>query len=96
MAIASFVFCAVNADILAPFRHGAVSEEETIAGASAATTAAATASQGFCEVTVDTASYVSFGSAPNAGTDQPRFFMTAGSTRYFRVASGDKGAVIAA
>lgn len=96
MAVASFVFCAINADIPAPYRIGAVSEEEAIAGASAATTAAATASQPFCEVTVDVASYVSFGSAPNAGTDQPRFFLPAGQTRYFRVQSGDKGAVIAA
>lgn len=96
MPIASFVFCAVNADIPAPYAVGAVSEEETIAGASAATTEAATASQGFCEVTVDTASYVSFGTAPNAGTDQPRFFMPASTTRYFRVQSGFKGAVIAA
>lgn len=96
MPVASFVFCTINADIPAPYRAGAVSEEENITGANAATTAAATASQPFCEVTVDLASYVSFGSAPNAGTDQPRFFVPAGQTRYFRVQSGDKGAVIAA
>lgn len=96
MAVASFVFCAINADIPAPYVAGAVSEEETIAGASAATTAAANASQAFCEVTVDTASYISFGTAPNAGTDTVRFYMAAGSTRYFRVQSGYKGAVIAA
>lgn len=96
MAIASFVFCNVGADVPAPYRVNATSEEETISGANAATAAAATAAQGFCEVTVDTASYVSFGSAPNAGTDQPRFFMPAGQTRYFRIKDGDKGAVIAA
>lgn len=96
MAVASFVFCAVGSDIPAPYVIGAVSEEETISGSNAATTAAATAAQNFCEVTVDTASYVSFGAAPNAGTDQPRFFMPAGTTRYFRMQSGYKGAVIAA
>lgn len=96
MPVASFVFCSIDSDIPAPYRTGATSEEEAISGANAATTAAARASQPFCEVTVDLASYVSFGSAPNAGTDQPRFFMPAGQTRYFRVQSGDKGAVIAA
>lgn len=96
MAVASFVFCAMSGDIPAPHRAGAVSEEETIAGASVATTASSRGGQGFCEVTVDQASYVSFGSAPNAGTDQPRFFIPAGQTRYFRVKQGDRGAVIAA
>lgn len=96
MAVASFVFCAINADIPAPYVIGAVSEEEAISGSNAATTAAATGGQNFCEVTVDTASYVSFNAAPNAGTDTVRFFMPAGTTRYFRVQSGYKGAVIAA
>jgi hypothetical protein len=96
MAIASFVFCSVNSDIPCPYVIGATSEEEAISGSNAATTAAATATQTFCEVTVDTASYVSFGTAPNAGTDSVRFFMPANATRYFRVQSGYKGAVIAA
>lgn len=96
MAIASFVFCSISPDLPTPFVRGAVSEEETISGINAATTAAATAAQNICEVTVDTASYVSFGTAPNAGTDQPRFFMPANQTRYFRVVSGYKAAVIAA
>jgi hypothetical protein len=96
MAVASFIFCAINADIPAPYVIGAVSEEEAIGGTTAPTTAAATASQNFCEVTVDTASYVSFGTAPDAGVDNPRFFMPAGTTRYFRVQTGYKGAVIAA
>lgn len=97
MAIASFVFCAINADIPAPYTAGIVSEEETISGSNAATTAAANASQNFCEVTVDTASYVTFATSPNAGTaTAARFFMPAGTTRYFRVNTGDKGAVIAA
>lgn len=96
MPIASFVFCAVSGDVPAPHRAGAVSEEEIISGVNAATTASSGGGQGFCEVTVDTAAYVSFGSAPNAGTDQPRFFIPAGQTRYFRVKQGDKGAVIAA
>lgn len=97
MAVASFVFCAINADIPAPYVAGIVSEEEVISGTHAPTTAAATASQNFCEVTVDTASYVSFGTAPNAGTDTTaRFFMPAGTTRYFRMQSGYKASVIAA
>ena len=45
MAVASFVFCAINADIPAPFVIGATSEEETISGANAATTASANKSQ---------------------------------------------------
>lgn len=96
MPIASFVFCAMSGDIPAPHRAGAVSEEETIAGASVATTASSGGGQGFCEVTVDIAAFVSFGTSPNAGTDQVRFFIPAGQTRYFRVKQGDKGAVIAA
>ncbi len=97
MAIASFVFCAIGSDITAPYMIGMVSEEETISGSNAATTAAATGGQNFCEVTVDTASYVTFAASPNAGTaTSARFFMPAGTTRYFRVQTGYKGAVIAA
>lgn len=96
MPVASFVFCSMNVDLPAPYASGAISEEETISGANAATTNAATHSTTVCEVTVDTAAYVSFGTAPNAGTDPVRFFMPASTTRYFRVRTGDKGAVIAA
>jgi len=95
MATCSFVFCAMNADIPVPYAKGATSEEETVSGSNAATTAAANASQNVCEVTTDTACYVSFGSAPNAASDNPRFLMPANATRYFRVGSGDKGACIA-
>ena len=97
MATASFVFCSVNADnIEAPYVAGAVSEEETVSGTHAPTTAAAAASQNCCAVTSDTACFVSFGAAPNAGTDNPRFLVPAGATRLFRVTSGSKGSVIAA
>lgn len=95
MAIASFTFCAVSG--LPPAAHvgGATVEEETISGANAATTAAATASQGYCRVAVDTDCYVSFGTAPDASSDSVRFLMPAGSVEYFHVASGSKAAVVA-
>ena len=96
MALTQFVFCAVNADIPAAFAEGATVETETPSGSNAATTAAASASQPFCRVTTDTDVYVSFGVAPNAGTDTVRFLLLAGSTEYFRVRSGAKGAVIEA
>ena len=49
-----------------------------------------------CRVATDTQIYVSFGAAPNAGTDTERFLITAGATEYFYVKSGDKAAVVAA
>jgi hypothetical protein len=49
-----------------------------------------------CRVATDTQIYVSFGAAPNAGTDAERFLITAGATEYFYVRSGDKAAVVAA
>lgn len=96
MALTQFAFCAVNADILAAYNGGATVESEVPSGANAATTAAATASQPFCRVATDTAVYVSFGSAPNASTDTIRFFVPAGATEFFRIASGDKAAVVTA
>ncbi|MET0409422.1 MAG: hypothetical protein ABW006_13750 [Hyphomicrobium sp.] len=49
-----------------------------------------------CRVATDTQIYVSFGTAPNAGTDAERFLLPAGSTEYFYVKSGDKAAVVTA
>lgn len=94
MAVTQFAFGAVNADIPSMFAEGATVETETPSGSNSATAAAATASQPFCRVATDTAVYVSFGAAPNAGTDTIRFFIPAGSVEYFRVAAGSKGAVI--
>jgi hypothetical protein len=56
--------------------------------------AAATSAQNLCRVATDTAIYVSFGSAPNAGTDTIRFYMPANTVEYFRITSGSKGACI--
>lgn len=92
MAICSFVFCNVGPDVPAPYNSGATSEEETI-GSAVATAAAATQGQTYCEVTAEDACYVSFGSSPDASTDNPRYYMPAGSTRYFRVGVGDKASV---
>ncbi len=95
MAATQFAFCCVNADIDdAPFAAGATVETETPSGSNAVTTAAANASQNVCFVATDTLCYVSFGAAPNAGTDAIRFLCPAHSVRKFRVSAGDKGAVI--
>ena len=96
MAVAQFNFGSLEGAFPALYVGGAVTEAETISGANAATTVAATNAQNVCRVVCDTASYVSFGSAPNAGTDSVRFYMPANVVEYFRVKSGDKAAVIAA
>jgi hypothetical protein len=46
-------------------------------------------------VWTDTDCYVSFGTAPNAGTDSVRFPMSAGMVEYFRIKPGYKAACIA-
>ena len=96
MAVTQVAFGAVGTDVPSFFVGGATVETLTPSGSSAASTAAAAASQMVCRVATDTQVYVSFGSAPNAGTDTVRFFMPANATRYFRVSTGHKGAVIAA
>ena len=97
MPTCQFVFGMMNADnIPAMFVRGATVEAETVGASNAATTAAATGGQTICRVATDTDCYVSFGSAPNAGTDTIRFLVTAGSAEYFRVSAGDKAAVIEA
>lgn len=96
MATAQFAFMPVDGSFLYAYANGVTVEAETISGSNAATTAAAAASQNVCRVTVDTACYVSFGTAPNAGTDSVRFLMNANTTEYFRIAAGSKAAVIAA
>lgn len=94
MALTQFAFMAVENMMLAGYVGGATVETETPSGTNAATTLAAHASQNVCRVATDTAVYVSFGEAPNAGTDGVRFYLPANSVEYFRVKSGDKGAVI--
>jgi hypothetical protein len=96
MAIAQFAFMNLDGAPPAAYAAGATVETETISGANAATTAASEGGQNACRVAVDTASYVSFGAAPNAGTDTVRFFLPAGSIEYFRIGVGLKAAVIAA
>ena len=94
MASTLFAFGQVNADIPSMFSEGATVETETPSGSNAATSAASRADQPFCRVATDTDVYVSFGTAPNAGTDTIRFFIPAGSVEYFRIPSGSKAAVI--
>lgn len=96
MALTQFAFGMVNADLPAMFDNGATVESEVPTGSNVATSAAATAGQSICRVATDTAVYVSFGSAPNAGTDTIRFFIPANAVEYFRVSVGDKAAVITA
>lgn len=95
MAVTQFAFCAVENIPPAPYNGGATWEAKTPAGTSSQTTASANASQGFCRVSTDTAIYVAFGSNPTASSSTG-FYMPAGSVEYFRVASGNKGAVITA
>jgi hypothetical protein len=96
MATAQFAFVSVADSVdRAVYNVGATVESETVSGSNAATAAAASATQNFCRVATDTAAYVSFGAAPNAGTDTIRFLCPANSVSFFRVSSGDKGAVIA-
>ena len=95
MAATQFAFGAMNTDNdLAMFAAGATVETETPSGSNAVTTAAAHAAQNICRVATDTLCYVSFGAAPNAGTDTIRFLCPANSVSFFRVSAGDKGAVI--
>lgn len=96
MAVTQFAFMAVEGGIPAAYEQGATVEAETPSGTNAATTAAATGAQNVVRVVSDTACYVSFGTAPNAGTDSIRFYLPANHVEYFRVAAGSKGAVIAA
>jgi len=94
MAFTQFVFGAVQDGTPMMYGVGATAETETPSGVNSATTAAATATQNVCRVSTDTAVYVSFGTAPNAGTDTLRFFLPANAVEYFRVVSGYKGACI--
>jgi hypothetical protein len=71
------------------------SESKTPSGSAGATTAAAPlGGLGLCRVSTDTLVYVSFGAAPNAGTDAIRFMLPAGATEVFAVNPGDKASVI--
>lgn len=95
MPVCQFTFGQMNADNLpALFVRGATVEEEAVGASNAATTAAATGGQTICRVSTDTACYVSFGTAPNAGTDSVRFLLPANAVEYFRIAEGDKAACI--
>lgn len=96
MALTQFAFMAVEGMFPAGYAGGATVESETPSGSHVATAAAANASQNVCRVATDTQVYVSFGTAPNAGTDTIRFLVPAGSVEYFRVSSGSKASVITA
>lgn len=94
MPIASFTFCAVDRDVPALNWSGARSEEKPITSVSTATVNAATAGQPFCRVAVDTESYVTFGTEPDA-TGVPRVFLPPSSVEYFRLRPGDRAAIMA-
>ena len=96
MPVCQFAFGTMLGDNLPALTvPGCTVEAETVGGSNAATTAAATASQNVVRVATDTACYVSFGSAPNAGTDAIRFLLPANQVEFFRIKAGDKGACIA-
>ena len=94
MASTQFVFGSVQDSTPMMYAVGATAETETPSAVNSATTSAASATQTVCRVATDTAIYVSFGTAPNAGTDTIRFLMPANSVEYFRVSNGYKGACI--
>lgn len=96
MAVTQFAFCAVEGLIPSVYSSNAVVETVTPGGANVATTAASAGGLNVCRIATDTAIYVSFGSAPNAGTDTVRFYVPANGTEYFRVPVGVKAACIAA
>jgi len=95
MAVTQFAFCAVDNLPPAPYSAGAAIETVTPTGSSAATTAAAKASQNVCRVATDTAVYVAFGTSPTASSSAG-FYVPAGAIEYFRVGDGMKAAVITA
>lgn len=96
MALVHVAFGGVGTDVPSFYVLGAAVESVTPSGTNATTTLVALANQRVCRVATDTQIYVSFGSAPNAGTDTVRFLVPAGGVEYFRVSTGDKAAVIAA
>ena len=95
MAYCAFAFVAISSGVQAADVAGAVCEVEAVSGSNAATTAASDGNHQFCRVWTDTDCYVSFGTAPNAGTDSIRFPMSAGMVEYFRIKPGYKAACIA-
>lgn len=93
MATTQFCFTTVGDTAPVAYSGSATFEVKTPSGSSAATTAAANASQTICRVATDTAVYVAFGSSPTASSTAG-FMIPANAVEYFRVASGDKAAVI--
>lgn len=93
MATTQFAFCCMNAPDSAHYAAGATFEIKTPSSSSAATTAAANASQNVCRVATDTAVYVAFGSAPTASSTGGAL-CPANTVTFHRVSSGDKAAVI--
>lgn len=96
MASTQFAFGVVADDLPSFYFDGSTVELKTPTASSSPTTAAASATQSVCRVTSDVQVKVSFGTAPNAGTDAGALLIPAGTTEYFRVKSGDKAAVITA
>lgn len=94
MALTHFTFLTASADLPASFAAGGDSEGIAPTGSNQTTTAVGSAARNLCRVATDTAVYVSFGAAPNATSDDPRFFMPANSVDFFRVVVGAKGAVV--
>ena len=105
MSSTQFAFGAVKSNstrtnAMAMIASSITSETKTPSGSTASTTAVAADPGGgylpVCRVATDTQVKVSFGTAPNAGTDATAVLLPAGAVEYFIVAVGDKGAVITA
>lgn len=97
-----FAFCQLGVGfglgvLAVPLASTVASENITSSASNQQTTLTAPTGIGelVCRVATDTAVYVAFGTSPNALTGTgTRFFMPIGSVEYFRVAPGQKGAVV--
>lgn len=101
MAKAHFSFGCLAAPMGEPVRalmmQNNASEEIAASASNQQTTAVAGARDHICRVSVDTASYVAFGTSPNASTGTgTRVYMPANTTEWFGVVPGWKAAVITA
>lgn len=102
MALTQFAFVAVgvgygSSNIPVPIASSVTSESKTPSGSNQQTTATAPTgiAEVMCRVATDAAVYVAFGASPNALTGtSARFLIPAGGIEYFRVAPGDKAAVV--
>lgn len=96
MATTQFVFAAIDGSVPAIDSRSATQTTLTPSGSNQQTTAVGSEGSPWCEVSTDTAVFVSFGANPDASSDSVRFLVPAGGVKYYRVSPGAKGAVVLA